>query len=73
MLLFRSEEGVCAWCAERGVSPGAILALPEAWRLAIAWFGDVLDPAFRGHTPAETARRFRAAGFAGAFWDAGAG
>lgn len=67
MLLFRSEEGVQAWCAGRGVAPGAILSLPEAWRLAAAWFGDVLDPAFRGHTAEETARRFRAAGFAGAF------
>ncbi len=73
MLLFRSEEGVRRWCAARGVEPGAILSLPEAWRLAVAWFGDVLDPAFRGHTPVETARRFRAAGFAGPFWDAGTG
>lgn len=69
MLLFRSEEGVLDWCAARGAEPGAILSLPDAWRLAVAWFGDVLNPAFRGHTPAEATRRFRAAGFDGTFWD----
>ncbi len=73
MLLFRSEEGVRIWCAARRVEPGAILTLPEAWRLAVAWFGDVMDPAHRGHTPADTARRFRDAGFSGPFWDAGTG
>ncbi len=70
MLLFRSEEGVRAWCAARGREPGAMLSLDEAWRAAVAWFGDALDPAFRGHTPEDTARRFAAAGFYGAFWEA---
>lgn len=72
MHLVRSEEGVRAWCEARGVAPGAILSLPVSWRLAVAWFGDVLDPAFRGHPPGDAARRFRAAGFTGRFWDASA-
>ena len=70
MLLFRSEEGVRNWCAARGREAGAILSLKEAWRAAVAWFGDALDPEFRGHTPEDTIRRFRQAGFTGAFWEA---
>ena len=68
MLLFRSEEGVREWCAKRGREPGAMLTLEEAWRAAVAWFGDAMEVSYRGHSAADTARRFREAGFTGEFW-----
>lgn len=70
MLLFRSEEGVRQWCAARDREPGAILTLEEAWRAAIARFGPVLDPAYRGLDLPDLTARFHAQGFTGPFWDA---
>lgn len=71
MLLFRSEEDVLAWCAERRRGPGAILPLAQLQRLAARWYGDRLDPDWRPRTQAESQAVFASVGLTGAFWRLG--
>lgn len=47
---------------------GAWLTIPDAWRLAIAWYHDRLDPGFHGRSPEEAQAIFREFGLTGAFW-----
>jgi hypothetical protein len=68
MLLFRSEEQVDAWCAATGEPRGEVLTLAQVWTLSQAWYGDRMDPDFRGRTHEEAARIFAYLGLTAAFW-----
>lgn len=70
MLLFRSEEDVDAWCAATGEPRGEILSLPQVWTLSQAWYGDRMDPAYRGRTAEQATAIFARCGLTGAFWQA---
>ena len=59
---------MAAWCAERGYEPGAVLPLERVWELARAWYGNRLDPGFRGRNAAEAAAALRGVGLDGPFW-----
>jgi hypothetical protein len=71
MLLFRSEEHVDAWLAQRGLARGALFAAEQCWRLAQAWYPRRLDPHYRRFTPDEAHAVFAAAGLTGPFWRLG--
>jgi hypothetical protein len=45
-----------------------VLSLATTWELARAWYGDRLDPAFRGRTADEAQRIFRDLGLDDPFW-----
>ena len=64
MRLFRSEEHV------RAVHPsaGAVFPVEQLWRLARAWYGDRLSPAWRPRTVQENQRILTAVGLTGSFW-----
>src|SRR5919202_1593895 len=47
MLLFRSEEEIAQWCEEQRLPRGAVVPLDRLQRLAVAWYGDRLDPDWR--------------------------
>jgi hypothetical protein len=68
MLLFRSEEAVQAWCAERGQTPGAIVALAQLGRLARAWYGDRLQADWRPRTVQQSRVLLNQVGLRGEFW-----
>ena len=68
MLLFRSEEHVDRWCAERKLQRGAVFSLEQGWRLAQAWYGDRLDPQWRRRTVDEAQAVLAALGLQGPFW-----
>ena len=68
MLLFRSEEAAAAWCARRGYPLGAILTLEQTWDLAKAWYGDRLDPTFRGRSREAAQAILHRLGLTGPFW-----
>lgn len=70
MLLFRSEEGIDRWAAERGVARGESLSLERTWELSKPWYGGRLDPAYRGRSAAEVEAIFRRVGLTSAFWRA---
>jgi len=70
MLLFRSEEGVLRWCEQMGIPRGATLSIEQVWDLSQRWYGDRLDPTFRGRTASEAERIFQQVGLTGSFWSA---
>jgi hypothetical protein len=68
MLLFRSEEHVDRWCAERRLPRGALFSLEQCWGLARAWYADRLSPDWRRRTPGEVQQLFDSLGLTGEFW-----
>lgn len=68
MLLFRSEEDIDRWCKATGEPRGETLALQQVWELSRLWYGDRIDPAFRGRTAADVVRIFGQVGLTSEFW-----
>ena len=68
MLLFRSEDDISAWCEQRHITPGAVFDLARLWSLAIVWYDDRLDAAWRRRTTSERQAILDAVGLTGSFW-----
>jgi len=68
MLLFRSEEHVEKWLAQRGLQRGAIFSLKQCWQMAHLWYHDRLSPNYSRRTAAEAEAAFESIGLTGAFW-----
>jgi hypothetical protein len=68
MLLFRSEEHIDRWCADRNLPRGAVLTIEQGWRLAHAWYFDRLDPGYCGKTAEEIEAIFTSIGLSGPYW-----
>jgi len=47
-----------------------VLTLEQTWALAQAWYGDRLDPGFRGRSAAQARDVFRRFGLDSPFWPA---
>ncbi len=56
------------WCARNGRPRGEVLSLEQAWLLANAWYGNRLDPDFRGRSAAQAEDIFRRLGLRSPFW-----
>ena len=68
MLLFRSEDDVDGWCAATGEPRGETLPLHQVWELSQRWYGNRMDPDFRGRTAEGAMAMFRQAGLTSEFW-----
>lgn len=68
MLLFRSEEGIDRWAETRGLTRGESLSLERIWELSKLWYGERLDPKYRGRSAAEAEAIFRRVGLTSSFW-----
>jgi len=66
-MLFRSEDGARAWWRDQGQT-GETLSLEQTWELSRLWYGDRLNPDFRGRTPEEAQAIFRRLGLRSPFW-----
>ena len=66
MNLFRSEEHVARWLGDR--TPGVTLPVATLSRLAHAWWGDRLSPAWRPHAREQNQAILDDLGLTGAFW-----
>ena len=60
MVLLRSEGEV--------PDTGDTLTAAQLWELAVAWYGDRLDPAWRPRTREESQRLLADLGLEGEFW-----
>ena len=69
MLFFRSEERVREWCEANGSSVRPLVSLGQLWGLAVAWYGNRLQPDSRRPQPKEMREIFSHLGLAGDFWD----
>jgi hypothetical protein len=68
MMLFRSEEDVDRWSAATGEPRGETVPLQQIWQLSQLWYGNRMDPDFRGRTPDQVVGVFRQAGLTSDFW-----
>ncbi|HSS80891.1 MAG TPA: hypothetical protein VLK24_06805 [Gaiellaceae bacterium] len=68
MNLFRSEEHTARWLEENGYEPGATMPLRQLCALAVAWWGDRLDPDWRPHTREQNQALLESVGLTGPFW-----
>ena len=69
MLFFRSEERVREWCRDKGFPVRPIVSMEQLWGLAVAWYGNRLQPDARRPQPAEMREIFAGLGLEDAFWD----
>jgi len=69
MLLFRSEETVEAWCAEREVPVRPLVTLDQLWVLANEWYSNRLTVDSRRPGADEMREIFTRLGLTGPFWD----
>ena len=67
-MLFRSEEDVDRWCAVTGEPRGETVPLQQIWQLSQLWYGNRMDPDFRGRTPDQVVEVFKQAGLTSEFW-----
>jgi hypothetical protein len=68
MLFFRGEEHVQRWCDARELERGAMLPPAQAWRLAVGWYWNKLQPEWRRHTPEQAETLLQSIGLTGEFW-----
>jgi hypothetical protein len=69
MLLFRSEETVNSWCATHQIPRRPLIALPQLWQLAVAWYANRLTVESRRPGADEMVQVFASIGLTGPFWD----
>ncbi|MBW3595074.1 MAG: alkylmercury lyase family protein [Actinobacteria bacterium] len=68
MLLFRSEEHLDRWSAERGIARGATMTVEQQWQLAQRWYSNRLDPEWARRTPEQAQEVFDSCGLTEPFW-----
>jgi hypothetical protein len=69
MLLFRSEESVEKWCAERSLPVNPMITLDQLWEMAQAWYSNRLTEESRRPGPDEIVQIFGRIGLTDPFWD----
>jgi hypothetical protein len=68
MLLFRDEEHVARWCAQSKLPRGEAFPVEQAWNLAVAWYGDRLEPGLQRRTAQESQALLAQIGLISPFW-----
>lgn len=69
MLLFRDEEHIDIWRTQWSQPRGAMITIDQAWRLAVAWYGNKMDPQWVRATLDETEALLADIGLTGPFWN----
>ena len=70
MLLFRSEEHVDRWLAQKHLSRGETFTVAQGFGLG-AWYADRMHPDFRRRSADEAEAFFASLGLTSAFWKLG--
>ena len=66
MNLFRSEEHIARWLADR--KPGATISITKLSELAHAWWDDRLSPDWKPHSRQQNQAILDSLGLVGDFW-----
>ena len=69
MLLFRSEENVNRWCAERDIPRRPLVSLEQLWQLSVAWYANRLTIESRRPDADEMVGIFASVGLDDPFWN----
>ena len=65
---FCSLEHVVEWRERTGAAEGCVVGLEPLWRLALAWYGDRLDPGWEPHARERNQALLEQCGLTGPFW-----
>jgi len=68
MTLLRSERDLQRHCQQSGLPRGEVVSLETVWQLSKVWYGDRMDPKYRGRSAEEAKAIFRAVGLKTEFW-----
>jgi len=68
MLFFRSEADLNAWLKAKDYTHGAILTVPQLWRLSQRWYYNRMDVGFQGRTLEQIEVIFKEVGLVSKFW-----
>lgn len=65
---FHNEAKVDTWCQRHATTKGAVIALPQMWRFASAWYGDYVSQPWRRRSLEEIQSVLEDNGLTGQFW-----
>lgn len=68
MTLLRSESDVERHCRLNDLPRGDVVSLETVWELSKIWYGDRMEPSFRGRSADQARAVFRSVGLTSAFW-----
>jgi hypothetical protein len=68
MQFFRSEEYLAKWLASNRARRGAVLSVPQLWKLSQLWYHNRMSPDYHGRTLEQIQQIFREAGLTSEFW-----
>jgi hypothetical protein len=68
MLIFRSEDMIDTWCKRTGKPRGAVLTIPQTWKLSRLWYSNRLSPDFHGRSAQQAEELFREARLTSKYW-----
>jgi hypothetical protein len=57
------------WLDSTSRARGAVVPLEQVWRLALAWYQDPRDPAWRPRSRDESQELLQGSGLTGEFWE----
>lgn len=70
MLFFRSEAKLNEWLAVRNTKRGAVMTVPQLWKLSQRWYRDRMSPEYHGRSMEEAQKIFEGVGLTSEFWQA---
>jgi len=62
---------VALWCSQHRLPLGGLLSLDTAWKLALAWYHDRLNPDWQRKSLDGAMALFKELGLTGEFWRLG--
>jgi len=68
MLFFRSGELLDEWLASKNTVYGAVLSIPQTWKLSQRWYHNRMSPDYHGRTTEQVQEVFKEVGLTSGFW-----
>ena len=68
MLFFQSEETLNEWLVSQKAERGAVLSIPQLWRLSKRWYQDRMSLGYHGRTIEQVQAIFKDLGLTSEFW-----
>jgi len=70
MQFFQSEENLEGWLTSNHALQGAVLSVPQLWKLSNLWYHNRMSPDYHGRTLEQIQQIFRESGLTSEFWQA---
>lgn len=68
MLFFQSEDKLNKWLGSQVKERGAVLSLPQLWKLSQRWYQGRMSPDYHGRTMEQVQEIFKEVELTSEFW-----